>query len=72
VTPARPPRPVIVHWLVDSVIAFCVIAVVALFWGVGIWTIVIVALALGAGATPFTRRAEERALATRDDENPDV
>lgn len=72
-TPARPPRPVIVHWLVDSAVALCVIAIVALFFGVSIWAIVIVALALGAVATPFTRRAEERALAARDhDSNPDV
>ena len=72
-TPARPARPVIIHFLVDSAVAFCVIAVVALFFGVGLWTIALVALLLGAAATPFTRRAEERALADRDDHpDPDV
>jgi len=69
--PARPPRPVAVHWLVDSAVAFCVIAIVALFFGMSIWAIVIAALVLGALATPFTRRAEERALAARSDEHPD-
>ena len=72
-TPGRPPRPVIVHWLVDSAVVLCVIAIVGLFFGVSIWAIVAFALVIGAIATPFTRRAEERALAARDHErHPEV
>jgi ABC-type transport system involved in cytochrome c biogenesis permease component len=55
-----------VHWLVDSAIAFLVMAFVALLLGVAIWWIVVVALLIGLPAAPWTRGAEERALARRD------
>lgn len=70
--PARPPRPLPLHWVVDSAVAFCVIVVVALFFSVSIWVIVAVALVSGAVAAPLTRRAEIRALAARDDEDRDA
>jgi hypothetical protein len=41
-------------------------AFVALLLGVAIWWIVIVALLIGLPAAPWTRGAEERALARRD------
>jgi len=58
-----------VHWLVDSAVLFLVMAFVALLLGVSIWTLVIVALLIGLPLAPWTRRAEERALARR--ETPD-
>ena len=63
--PPRPPRPVGVHFLVDSAVAFLAVVVVALILGIPFWLIVVLALALGAGFAPVTRRAEERALAAR-------
>jgi len=39
---------------------------VALLLGVTIWTVVIVALLIGLPLAPWTRRAEERALARRE------
>jgi hypothetical protein len=55
----------VVHWLVDSAVLFLVIAFVGLLLGVSIWTLVITALLAGLPLAPWTRRAEERALARR-------
>lgn len=63
---ARPPRPFLVHWVVDTAVAFLAIVVVALFLDVSIWIIISVAVLAGALAAPLTQRAEERALAERD------
>lgn len=65
--PRRPPRPLGVHWLVDSAVAFCVIVLPALFLGAGIVPIVIAALLLGAAIAPWTRQREIAALARRPD-----
>ncbi|MGH9050225.1 MAG: hypothetical protein ACRDY4_10880 [Acidimicrobiia bacterium] len=45
---------------------FLVMAFVALLLGVSIWSVVIVALLIGLPLAPWTRRAEERALARRE------
>jgi hypothetical protein len=46
-------------------VVFLVMAFVGLLLGVSIWSLVIVALLIGLPLTPWTRRAEERALARR-------
>jgi Flp pilus assembly protein TadB len=49
---------------------FLVMAFVALLLGVSIWTLVFVALLIGLPVAPWTRRAEERALARRETPEP--
>ena len=61
------PRPLVVHWLVDSAVIFLALILEGLFFGVPWWGILIVALVLGAGVARFTRRADERAMAARRD-----
>ena len=68
--PRRPAHPLIVHWLVDSAIAFLVIVLVALFLGVSIWVVVITAVVIGVPLAPLSRGAEERALARREAPEP--
>jgi hypothetical protein len=58
-----------VHWAVDTAIAFLVMVLPALFLGVSIWIVVIVAVALGWFLMPVTRRAELRGLAAREAEH---
>lgn len=53
------------HFAVDAVVAFLVLVLVLLIFDVSIWVIIAVASVLGAVVAPFTRRAEERALAER-------
>lgn len=65
--PRRPPRPLVVHWLVDTAVAFLALVVVGLFLGQSIWVIAGVAAIVGLVAAPRSRRAEERALAARDE-----
>ncbi len=68
--PPREPRSLLVHVVVDT--AVVLLATVLMLWivGVAIWIAVIVAVILGACAAPFTRRAEERALAQRYEAGP--
>ena len=54
-----------VHWLVDSAVVFLLAVIVALFLGASLWAVVIVSLLIGLPLAPWTRRAEERALARR-------
>lgn len=63
--PRRDPRPLAVHVAVDTSVAFLLAAVVLLVLSVSIWAVIIIAVVLGTTAAPFTRRAEERALALR-------
>jgi hypothetical protein len=63
--PARDPRPVVIHFLVDSAVCFLAVIVLALIWGIPWGVVAVAALVLGAIAAPFTRRAEERQLAER-------
>jgi hypothetical protein len=60
----------VVHWLVDSAVVFLLVVIVALFLGASLWFVVIGALLIGLPLAPWTRGAEERALARR--EPPDL
>ena len=64
--PPRPPRSLLIHFAVDSAVAF--LALVMVGWMVGVpWGITAIAgLVIGAFACRYTRRAEIRALAARD------
>ena len=63
--PARPPRSLLVHFGVDSAVAFLTLIMLGLIFGVPWGIVAIVALVVGAVAAPYTRRAEVRALAAR-------
>jgi hypothetical protein len=64
--PPRPPRPLTVHWAVDTAVTFLVVVLVALFAGLSIWIVVIASVVIGWLVAPFTRRAEARGLAARE------
>ena len=64
--PARAPRPLIVHFGVDSAVAFLALVMLGLMLGVPWGLTAIVALVIGAVACRFTHRAEVRALAARE------
>jgi hypothetical protein len=64
--PRRPPRPMVVHFAVDAAVAFLALIVLGLILGLKWYTVALFAVAVGALAAPFTRRAEERALAARE------
>lgn len=64
--PSRPPRPLFVHWAVDSAVAFLALLVLGLILGASIIVIAVIAVVVGAAAAPSTRRAEMRALAARE------
>jgi hypothetical protein len=63
--PPRPPRSLVVHFGVDSAVAFLALVLLGLIFGAGLIEIAIVGVVIGAIAAPFTRRAEARALAAR-------
>jgi hypothetical protein len=64
--PRRPPRPLVVHFLVDAAVVFAASALVlSFFLRVPIEAVAIGSGVAGAAAAPFTRRAEARALAAR-------
>jgi hypothetical protein len=63
--PRRDPRPLVVHFVVDAAVAFLLLVIVLLFLGADIFVVLIAAVVVGAIAAPYTRRAEERALAQR-------
>ncbi len=62
----RPPRPFVVHWAIDAAVAFVAVLFLALLIGLPIVGVAVAAVVVGAAAAPFTRRAEERALAQRE------
>lgn len=62
----RPPRPLLVHWAIDAAVAFVAVLFLALLAGFPILGVAAAAVVVGAVAAPFTRRAEERALAERE------
>ena len=64
--PPRAPRPLIVHFGVDSAVAFLALVMLGLMLGVPWGMTALVALAIGAIACRYTRRAEVRALAARE------
>jgi hypothetical protein len=55
-----------VHFGVDSAVAFLALVIVGLIVGIPWGVTAIVALVIGAIACPYTRRAEVRALAARE------
>ena len=63
--PRRDPRPLAVHLAVDTAVAFLLLVIVLLFLGADIFVVLIASVFVGAIAAPYTRRAEERALAQR-------
>ena len=63
--PDRPPRALLMHFGVDSAVAFLALIVLGIIFGVPWGLVAVVALVMGAVAAPFTRRAEVRALAAR-------
>ena len=63
--PDRPPRTLLVHFAVDSAVAFLALIVLGVIFGVPWGIVAIVSLIIGAVAARFTRRAEVRALAAR-------
>jgi hypothetical protein len=64
--PTRPPRSLLVHFGVDSAVAFLALVVFGLIVGVPWAVTAVVALLIGAIACRSTRRAEMRALAARE------
>jgi hypothetical protein len=63
--PRRPPRPLIVHFWADTVIAFLLTALLFYIVGIPLWFTLVFSLGAGLGAAPYTRRAEIAALAKR-------
>ena len=70
--PDRPPRPLFVHFGIDSAVAFCALFILGLFFGVPWGITAVVAMVIGACAARFTREAEIRALAARRAANGDA
>jgi hypothetical protein len=59
------PRPLAVHWVIDSAVAFLATIIVASFLGAGWLVVLISAAVVGAVLAPMTHRADERAIAAR-------
>jgi hypothetical protein len=68
--PPRAPRSLLVHFGVDSAVAFLALIMVGLILGVPWGAVAVVGLAIGAVACRYTRRAEMRALAAREHASP--
>ena len=64
--PPRPPRSLAVHWLVDAAVVFVGAAFLAWLVAFPFVPLAVIALVVGAVAAPYTRRAEIRALAARE------
>ena len=64
--PGREPRSLFVHIVIDSAVAFLLLVIVLLILGVSIWVTAGLAIGIGAGVAPFTRRAEIAALEERE------
>jgi len=63
--PDRPPRPLIVHWAIDTAVAFLLTVIVALFLGASLIIVAIAAAVAGFFLAPWTRSLEARGLARR-------
>ena len=59
------PRPLLVHFLVITAVAFLATIIVGLFLGATWWAVLLVAAVIGAALAPMSRRADERAMAAR-------
>jgi hypothetical protein len=64
--PPRAPRSLLVHFGVDSAVAFLALIMLGLMLDIPWGVVAIVALVIGAVACRYTRRAEIRALAARE------
>jgi hypothetical protein len=64
--PPRPPRSLLVHFVVDTAVTFLAVFVLGLILGIPILVIAGISIVIGAVAAPSTRRAEIRALAARE------
>jgi len=64
--PPRAPHSLLVHFGVDSAVAFLALIMVGLILGVPWGVVAIVGLVIGAVACRYTRRGEVRALAARE------
>ncbi len=63
--PERPPRPLVIHWVIDAAVAFLLTAIVALFLGASLIAVAIAAAIAGVFLAPWTRSLEARGLARR-------
>jgi hypothetical protein len=63
--PPREPRSLFVHFGVDSAVAFLALIMLGLLLGVPWGVVAVIALVIGGIACRYTRRAEIRALAAR-------
>ncbi|HEY3095714.1 MAG TPA: hypothetical protein VGK05_02665 [Acidimicrobiia bacterium] len=63
--PDRPPRPLIVHWVIDAAVAFLLTVIVALFLGASLIVVAVAAAVAGVFLAPWTRSLEARGLARR-------
>jgi hypothetical protein len=63
--PQRPPRPLVLHYVIDSAVVFLALVVVAFFVGFALAATAIAALVIGVPAALWTRQLEEQALAAR-------
>ena len=64
--PRREPRSLFVHFGVDSAVAFLALIMLGLLLGVPWGVVAVIALVIGSIACRDTRRAEIRALASRE------
>ncbi len=70
--PPREPRPLFVHWAIDSAVAFLLTVVVAIFLGAALITVAIAAVIAGVFLAPWTRSLEARGLARRAERSADT
>jgi membrane protein implicated in regulation of membrane protease activity len=63
--PPRDPRPLFVHWAIDSAVVFLLTVIVALFLGAALLTVAIASVVAGVFLAPWTRNLEARGLARR-------
>jgi membrane protein implicated in regulation of membrane protease activity len=63
--PPRDPRPLYVHWAIDSAVVFLLTVIVALFLGAALITVAIASVVAGVFLAPWTRSLEARGLARR-------
>jgi membrane protein implicated in regulation of membrane protease activity len=63
--PPRDPRPLFVHWAIDSAVVFLLTVIVALFLGAALLTVAIASVVAGVFLAPWTRNLEARGLDRR-------
>jgi hypothetical protein len=63
--PPREPRTLLVHFLVDTAVAFLVTILLFLVFEIPLWVPILFSVGVGLGACRFTRNAEIEGLAKR-------